>query len=578
MAPFDEFDEKRSRDLERLLQVGLALSSEKNRDRLVERILLEAKSLCHADGGTLYLRTEDDQLRFAILRTDSLGLRFGGEDAPDPSHLLPIPLFLGDAKTPNHHNVASYAANLRRSVNIPDIYTAEGFDFSGSRQFDAANQYRSQSILTVPMTAQTGKVIGVLQLLNAQDESGARIAFGPNKQELVEALASQAAVALDNQLLLTAQRRLMEAIIEVLANAIDDKSAYTGGHCRRVPELTEALVRAVYEDPQHGHSPSEMSDEAWYELKIAAWLHDCGKVTTPVHVMDKSTKLETIHDRIHEIETRFSALRVEQELELLKAIAACPERETELRQAALEAADALAGDLAFVQNANRGTEFFRPEDKARLQRIAQKSWRAMDGSRQPLLTEDEVAHLSIARGTLSHEERLIINGHIVQTIRMLESLPFPPELSRVPEYATHHHERMDGQGYPRGVFAGDLPLPARAMAIADVFEALTAADRPYKPAKTLSQTMRIMGEMKRHNHLDPDLLDIFVKSGVYRSYAKRHLPSALIDEVDEAAFLAIEPTPFELPSEPERRARMREFLPEYQSLLRGVDRIAGTGL
>jgi HD-GYP domain-containing protein (c-di-GMP phosphodiesterase class II) len=533
--------------LERLHRVGLALGSEKNRDRLVERILIEAKELCNADGGTIYLRSDDDELKFAIMLNDSLGIHSTGKAIGLP----PVPMFDPVTKEPNQKNVASYCALLKDSVNIPDAYDADGFDFSGTKKFDSKAGYRSTSFLTIPMRNQQDRVIGVLQLINAKDDKGVVVPFAEELQELTEALASQAAVALDNAILLAGQRALMEAFIKLIAAAIDDKSPYTGGHCRRVPVLTEMIAREVCNTRDGPLANFDLDEDGWYELHIAGWLHDCGKVTTPIHVMDKATKLERIFDRIELVRTRFAVLMQ----------AATHEQERA----------ALRDDLDFLEVANIGGEFMSDDKKERVKKIGQRTWVDHEGKTQPLLTEEEIHNLSISRGTLTEEERIVINGHMVQTIRMLEALPFPRGLRRVPEYAGGHHEKMDGSGYPKGLYAGDMSIPARIMAIADVFEALTAQDRPYKKGKTLSESMKIMGFMKRDNHLDPDLFDVFVKSGVYKRYAQMYLPPNQIDEVDEAALLAIQPKPFSLPTEEQRRQRWEGFLPDYQDTIRDDD-------
>ncbi|MCS6799555.1 MAG: GAF domain-containing protein [Myxococcota bacterium] len=553
--------EEKVQRLELLHRIGVALSAERNRDRLVETILLEAKALCHADGGTLYL-VEDDALHFAMVHNDTLGIAEGGTTGR-PVSLPPIPLRGPDGR-PNERNVASYCAVHRRSVNIPDAYDARGFDFSGTRAFDARNAYRSRSFLTIPMVDNEGRVIGVLQLINARDPAtSAIVPFDEDRQRIVEALASQAAVALDNQMLLEGQKALLESFIQLIAAAIDAKSPYTGKHCERVPILTFMLAQAACEANDGPFKDFRLTEEEWYELRIAAWLHDCGKIVTPVHVMDKATKLETIFDRIALIRARFALLEREAEIRHLQRVAAGADP---VESAARRDGErfALRDDLAFLERCNIGGEFLSDEDRARIAAIGARRWRDGDVER-PLLEPDEIECLSVRRGTLTDAERLIINGHMVETIKMLEALPFPRHLRRVPEYAGGHHERMDGRGYPRGLFAGDMSIPARIMAIADVFEALTAQDRPYKKGKTLSETMKIMAAMKRDNHLDPDLLDLFVTSGVYKEYARRYLPPDLIDEVDEREILETKPRPFELPPEEVRRARWGSFLPEYQT-------------
>lgn len=548
--------------LELLFDVGLSLTSERDHDRLIEKILLAAKQFCRADGGTIYLATDDDHLEFAIMRNDSMGTALGGTTGKPLDQIPRVPLKDPETGLPNERNIAAYAANTRRSVNIEDAYEAESFDFSGTKEFDRRNGYRSQSFLTIPMLNNAGRMIGVLQLINAQDpDTGEIIPFDAHLQRIVEALASQAAVALDNQQLLAAQRKLMESFIQLIAEAIDAKSPYTGGHCERVPIITEMLTEAACRVDDGPFADFELDAEQWYELRIAAWLHDCGKITTPVHVMDKSTKLESIRDGIDTVRVRFEALKRQTELEHLRAGGG-----DEALQSALAELDA---ELAFLERCNVGGEFLSEAHKARIRKIARRTWLCGDATR-PLLTPEEVDLLCISRGTLSEEERLVINGHMVQTVRMLERLPFPQDLKRVPEYAGGHHETMNGTGYPKGIFAGDMSVPARIMAIADVFEALTAPDRPYKRGKSLSETMTIMGRMKQNNHLDPQLFDLFVESGVYRQYAERYMDPALVDDVDEAALLAIVPEPFEPPPEAERAERWNDFLPEYRKLVRSV--------
>jgi HD-GYP domain-containing protein (c-di-GMP phosphodiesterase class II) len=533
MSDVTESPAQRIADLERLLTIGVALAGERNSDRLMEQILLEAKALCDADGGTLYLSDEDDlALSFAIVRNDTLGIARGGTTGEKPT-MQPVPLRLADG-TPNVANVASCAAVTGRSINIADAYDAKGFDFSGTKRFDDKNNYRSRSFLTIPMTNSEGRVIGVLQLINARNAAGEVGTFSEAEQRIVEALAAQAAVSLDNQRLLLAQRHLLESFIKLIANAIDAKSPYTGGHCARVPVLTQMLAQAAVDDNSAAFADFKLSEDEWYELRIAAWLHDCGKIVTPTHVMDKATKLERIADRMPEVELRFAVLEGARQLQLARETTADPSRHESLRTAADAEIAALRADLAFLRVQNIGSEFTSPDAVARIRAIATRTVVVM-GVAHPMLSEDEVNNLCISRGTLTTDERLIINGHMVHTVRMLEALPFPRGLRRVPEYATGHHEKMDGTGYPRGLYGTEMSLPARMMAVADVFEALTAQDRPYKKAKTLSETMAIMGAMKRDNHLDPSIFDLFIRSGVYRRYAERFLPVELLDVVDEVA-------------------------------------------
>ncbi len=568
-----EVTRERLRRATLLHHTGLALSSERNRDQLLETILVEAQGVCHADGGTLYLRNDRDELYFAILRNDSLGLRLGGTTGRGVD-LPPIPTLDASTGQPNRHNVASFAVNSKQSVNIVDAYDAAGFDFSGTREFDRRHNYRSRSFLTIPLQNSEGFVLGVLQLINARRPgTNMVVAFRHEDQLIVEAFASQAGIAIDNRNLLDGQRELLESFIVMIAGAIDAKSPYTGQHCERVPVLTEMLTRSLCESTKGPFAGFSLSEDEWYELHIAAWLHDCGKVVTPTHLMDKATKLERVHDRVHGIRTRFEVLQRDARISFLEAAADRPAADRALLEAAhLAFVAELREELALVERSNIGGEFLSQEEQARIRAIGARTY-VENGQRLPLLSPDEIENLCISRGTLTHDERIVINGHMVQTVRMLEALPFPRHLRRVPEYAGGHHERMDGKGYPRGLFAGDMSVPARVIAIADVFEALTATDRPYKRGKKLSETMKIMGNMKRDNHLDPDLFDHFVTSGVYRRYAERYLSPDLIDAVNEAELLAIKPKPFELLPEPERRERFKEFLPEYRPT--GQRRVSG---
>ncbi len=529
--------------LERLTEIGVALSAERDKDKLLETILLEVKSLSGADGGTLYMVDDYRQLHFVILVNDSLQVRMGGSSGI-PINFPTIPLYLADGSS-NDHTVAAYAATHDQTINIPDAYQADGFDFSGTRAFDNRTGYRSRSFLTVPMKNHEMDVIGVLQLINKVDsDSGKVVPFSAADQRLAESLASQAAVALTNKRLIDELRGLFESFIQMIASAIDEKSPYTGGHCRRVPELTLMLADAATRSCDGLFSDFSMSEDDRYELEIASWLHDCGKVVTPVNVVDKATKLETIHDRISEIETRFEIVKRDAEIAMLKRQVAALES-SEPYDSKSEIAnfagvcDAYDEQLAFIRRSNLGGEFMSEDDQAAIREIAHQSW-SLAGEDRPLLSGNEVYNLTIQRGTLTPEEREVINNHIVVTIKMLESLPFPKHLRNVPEYAGGHHERMDGKGYPRGLTRNEMSPQARMMAIADIFEALTARDRPYKPPKPLSESLRIMGFMMKEGHIDPDLFKIFVRDKVYLRYAERFLEPDQIDEVDESKIPGLE--------------------------------------
>ncbi|MEX2576835.1 MAG: HD domain-containing phosphohydrolase [Halofilum sp. (in: g-proteobacteria)] len=514
----------------RLNAIGVALSAERDTGRLLERILRSAKDLTAADGGTLYLVRDDHHVAFEIMSTDSLGIELGGASR-EPIPFEPLPLEI-DGK-PNSSMVVTHCVHTGTTVAIADAYDAAGFDFSGTRAFDERTGYRTQSLLTVPMRDHEGRVIGVLQLINAMHD-GRIVPFSDASRQLAESLASQAAIALTNKRLVDDLRGLFDAFVRILAEAIDQKSPYTGAHCRRVPELTMMLADAADRAQEGALRDFRMTPDDRYALELAGWLHDCGKVTTPEHVMDKSTKLETVHDRIEEVAARFATCRARIEAECAVVEAAQPDSEAaaQARRHRDERLAALDEDLAFLRRINAGGETMSRADHERIHEIAAGEWIDAGGACRPILTGDEVENLCVERGTLNAGERSIIEHHVVATIRMLEQLPFPEDLKNVPEYAAGHHERVDGQGYPNGLTREEMSIPARAMAIADVFEALSAADRPYKEAKPLSQCLELMGRMCQDGHIDPDLFEVFIGAGVYREYAARYLAPEQIDDVD----------------------------------------------
>ena len=518
----------------RLTAVGLALSAEKDDARLMELILQSAKELTNADGGSLYLRTDDDQLRFEIILTDSLQLHLGGASGRS-IRFPPVAMYGADGE-PNDKMVAAWAATSKETINIPDAYASRDFDFSGMRAFDARNGYRSTSFLTVPMLSRSGDVIGVLQLINALDPHTGDVGpFSAGDQQVAQSLASQAAIAVTNKRLLDEQRVLFESFIELMAGAIDDKSPYTGGHCRRVPELTMLLAEAAATVECGPLADFTMTDADRYELRIAGWLHDCGKVTTPEYIVDKATKLQTIFDRIDLVETRFELAKREAEIAVLRehiaraGVGSLADSELRISQVT----QALDEEREVIRRSNVGEEFMSDELVSRVEAIATRSVHGPRGE-VPLLTPDEVENLTIRKGTLTDSERDIINYHIVATNKMLESLPYPPHLRRVPEFAGGHHERMDGKGYPNGLTRDQMSVQARVMGIADIFEALTADDRPYKKAMPLSKAVHILGQMKLDNHIDPDLFDVFIEQEIYLRYAEKFLRPEQIDQVDLA--------------------------------------------
>jgi len=578
--------------IERFVAISKALSAEKDFDRLLERLLREARTVCRADGGSIFLFDQDrGTVELAVAENQRTGMHRGG--AGDGSGSGEVVSLSPGPVTGAPEGVETGSIRRGETLAIDDIGAHEGFDFSRLRARYETESYRCHSLLHLPLRNRKGELIGLLELVNSRSPgTDAVTGFGPDMVSYVSAVSSQAAITLDNQRLLKAQKDLLDAFIRLIAGAIDAKSPYTGGHCQRVPELARLLARAAQESDEPPFRDFSLSDEEWYELHLASWLHDCGKVTTPENVVDKATKLECMYNRIHEIRMRFEVLWRDAQIDHYRALAAGSEASEASRRQLEANLQELREDYAFVAECNPGGEFMAPERVERLERIASRVWmRHFDDriglsheeferkARTPaeplpareLLLADKPEHLvrrdddgrpfgdnpygfrmevpesafnygelynlRVARGTLTDEERFKVNEHIIQTIILLNQLPFPRELRRVPTWAGNHHEKLDGTGYPRRLTAGDLSVPERIMAIADIFEALTAADRPYKKAKTLSESIRIMSFMRNEGHICPDLFELFLRSGSYLEYAQAHLSPDQIDAVDVTQYL-----------------------------------------
>jgi HD-GYP domain-containing protein (c-di-GMP phosphodiesterase class II) len=567
-----------NRNLEKLVAIGLDLGAERDRMALLKNIIVGGQVLSNCEAATMFLKTDHNTLRFE-LRTQS-----------DPLPVSELPLFDPETGQPIHRFVATHVALSGETVVIDDVYTETRFDLSGTKKFSEQSGMRAVSMATVPMSPREGEVIGVLQFVNATDpDTGEVVPFQAELVRTLKAMAAQGAVALENVRLMESQKALMDSLIRIIAGAIDSKSPYTGGHNERVPELAFMLAQEATKVPTGPLATFRFNtEEEWREFRIGAWLHDCGKVTSPEYVMDKATKLETIFNRIHEIRTRFEVLLRDAHIVALRAILdGQPEAEA---WAAFETTKAeLLDEFQFVAECNLGGEYMAPERVERLQQIAARTWwRHFDNriglseselkrfvteprplpvkeqlladkpehliprapNQKPderfnfrvkvpehLYNHGEVYNLSISRGTLNDEERFKVNEHIIQTIVMLEKLPLPKNLQRVPEYAGTHHETLLGTGYPRKLTEKDLSVPARIMAIADIFEALSAPDRPYKKTKKLSECVHLLWTFKKKRHIDPVLFDLFLETGIYARYAERFMLPEQIDAVDVTPYL-----------------------------------------
>jgi len=501
--------------IDHFIDIGIALSIEKNHQVLLEKILVSAIALSQADGGTIYSVNEEQELVFDTLINKSLNIHWGGT-TDHKIEFPPIPLYV--YQKPNNKALVSIAATTGKVINIKDAYDVQDYDVTAAQEMDKRTGYRTRSVLTIPMNNHENELTGVIQLVNAIDERGEVTSFSTECERVISALTSLAAVILTNKLLIDQMENLFSSFSQLIAYAIDKKSPYTGGHCRRVPEITMLLAKACHEINHGPLADFSLSEEDFHELSVAAWLHDCGKVATPEYVMDKATKLETVFDRIELIITRLEIAHLN--------IAHNKQYDAEKKAVKLKQ---LNQDREFLIKANKGGEFFDDDKVNRVYQIAKNYQVTINGKTQPVLTDDEIYNLITKRGTLNDKERRIINGHMDVTVDMLEAMPFPKHLKNVPEYACGHHEKMDGTGYPKGLKRDQMSIPARIMAIADVFEALTANDRPYKPPKTLTETLVIMDRMKESDHLDPDLYDVFINEEVHLTFAKKFLDKSQMD-------------------------------------------------
>jgi HD-GYP domain-containing protein (c-di-GMP phosphodiesterase class II) len=516
--------------IKKLTHIGEALSSENHIDRIFDLILDECLDYTHADGATIYTVSENKQnLDFKVVYNHSLGLHLGGTFSPLawPS----IPLFDKDG-SPRMKNMATYVYHTKKSQCFDDVYNQNVVDSSGTQQYDALHKYRSKSMLAIPLKNHEDEVLGVIQLLNAQTKRGVVTSFTAEHIAMMNSMASQAAIALSNKKLIQDLEKLLHEFIQAIASALDRKSKYTGGHITRVATLTELLAKKINMATEGYFGSYHFTPDELEEISISGWMHDIGKIITPEYIMDKSSKLETIGDRIELVRLRFDsiilAIRLEIEQLLKKTSTKKVKEEIEnLTRIMNEVTD----DFLFVEKRNKTEDFLQDADRERINRIAAFEI-ILEGKTYRLINEDEKNNLLIVKGTLSDDEIQKMQDHVRVTWAMLTNLSFPKKFSHVPIYASSHHEKLNGKGYPFALSGDKIPLQGRMIALADIFEALTAADRPYKKAKTLSEAIKILAFMAKGEEIDNDLLDFLLDSNLYREYGEMFLPKESLDDVD----------------------------------------------
>jgi HD-GYP domain-containing protein (c-di-GMP phosphodiesterase class II) len=522
--------------INQLIDIGHSLTSEKNLDKLMEKILLGAKQLSNADGGTLYLMSDDEQsLEFTVVQTDSLGIKMGGTS--DKITWPNVKLY-NDGEE-NYEQVAALCALTGHLINIPDVYYAKDFNFEGTKKFDSGTGYRTTSMLVVPMRNHDGEVIGVLQLLNKQNSNGDIIEFDKDDEKLILSMSSQAAVSITNTRLIAGLEKLLMDFIKSTADAISEKSKYTGGHINRVAEISLLIANAINNDTNGIYKNTRFDEDELKQIDISAWMHDIGKITTPEYVVDKATKLETIYDRIETVVTKFEVIKRDREIQYLKDKEnAASQNELEDLQLQFDKdMQKIEDDVAFLRTANKGSEFMPDEYAQRLESLS-KIPLTIDNKNTTLLNENELFNLSIRKGTLTDEERTVINNHVLVSYKMLDKLTFPKKLKRVPLIAGSHHKTIktdeNGRHFGYGaeeIMSEPMSLEDRILAIADVFEAVTASDRPYKEPNTLNQSLKILTYMANDDELDADLVRFFIENKVYKQYALDNLIPKQLDEV-----------------------------------------------
>ena len=513
------YAERLGEQIRKMSDIGRALSGVQDLNTLLEMIVDQARNFTNADAGTLYI-VEDNTLRFQIVQNDSLKIRMGGksgESIPFP----PVEL--------KESNVSAFVALKGVSVNIPDVYDTELFDFTGPKKFDQSTGYRSKSMLVVPMRNHENDIIGVLQLLNATNPiSNEVIAFSQDYENLSESLASQAAVSITNAKLIANMTELFEAFVKVMATAIDEKSPVTGGHIRRVADLTLTMAEVIHDIDEGHFKDKTFSPDQMYELRIAAYMHDIGKVTSPVEIVEKAKKLQTIFDRIQYVRLRMAYISQKIKLEGQEAKikilqnGSSPEKLNSIEKETLEKLMEIEEIQRFINKCNEPGEFLDDEILVRLKEVSEKTYIDDAGEQQPFLTADELVNLSIRRGSITEKERQKMQGHAAVTLKMLKQIPFTKKLKNIPDFAGAHHEFLNGKGYPLGLKGDEISFEGRLMAVTDIAEALTASDRPYKKAMPLETVYRILRSMVEGEELDPNLVELFIEKEVYKIYQKKH--------------------------------------------------------
>ena len=462
-----------------ILNIGIEITTEKNKNCLLEKMLGKAIEIAGCDAGTLYV-LRDGSLHFKIMKTLSMGVDrgAGGEEIDLP----PVAL--------KEENVCAYTAIHKELVNIPDVYNSEKFDFSGPVRYDRMTGYHTKSMLVIPMEDAEDNVIGIIQLINKLDAENEIISFTDEDAFILRSLGSMAAVSLTNMIYLDEIKHQMQSFVQAFATAIDKRTPYNASHTRMVTEYAVMVATRLDQLYQQGLGGEAFDQTRIEQLRLAAGLHDIGKMVVPLSVMNKSTRLDGVRK---EIEDRFAYLRLLYERDALKG--------TISQELYHEKIAELNADQVLIEQADCAG-FLSDEMLAAIDELADHCYRGADGSVVPYMTEQELAYLRVRKGTLTAEERAIMEGHATMTKDILEQVYFTDTYKDALLYASEHHEYLDGSGYPNHLQGDSLSTETRILTAVDIYDALTCTDRPYKKPMPREKAIAILRSMVQEGKLD----------------------------------------------------------------------------
>lgn len=471
--------------IDKILEIGIQLTAERNYDELLAKIVDCAMDLTGSDGGTLYLY-ENERLRFCITKNISLGVNRKGQDK---EQYPPVPL--------SEKNICAYAALHRKLLNIEDAYSCEEFDFSGPREYDKLTGYRTKSMLVFPLVNHEDKLIGVVQLINAQNAEGTVIPFEKECEKIMESLGSQAAVAVSNMKFVHEIEQLMISITQVFTDAIDTRIPYNYYHSRNVYLYVRMLVDYINRRHAEGTVSLHFSAEGRDEILMAALMHDIGKLVIPNEVIDKTTRLG---GKLALVMEHFEHLTALYHIDYLEG------RISKSRW--IEEKNNLVDAQQRIEEINRKSAL-TDEDVEYVKALAARKYNGVNGNKIPFLSLYEQECLTVRKGNLTQEERNIICSHVEYTEKYLSKMNFGERYPHIIQWAGAHHELLDGSGYPRGLKGEEIPFEARILAVVDVFEALTSSDRPYKKSMEEAKALSVLDDMADQGKIDKNILELF---------------------------------------------------------------------